>query len=94
MKRPGKRIEWTDALETRLIMFWDECGGEVRLVAMKLNLPLSKVKDHAKSMGLRKHSSKTPKKCLCCDKKFFSSGAHNRICSDCTKSELFRGNVA
>jgi len=88
------RIDWTEALTTRLMMYWEDCNGNYKLVAEKMGLPPNRVKDKAKSIGLRKHKQKKLIVCLTCRKDFFSDGDHNRICSDCKKSDLFQGNVA
>jgi hypothetical protein len=74
------------------MIFWDECDGNHKEVAEKLGLPPHRVKDKAKSIGLRRHSTKTVRKCMTCRKEFFSDGIHDRICSECKKSELYRIN--
>ena len=88
------RLEWTEVLTTRLMIYWDECDGDYKQVAIKMRLPPIKVRDKAKTIGLRKHKSKLVRRCLTRTREFFSDGSHNRICGICTKSDLIRGNVA
>jgi len=76
------------------MIYWDECDGDFKEVAAKMRLPPNRVKDKAKSIGLRKHTIKKLSNCLNCRREFFSDGNHNRICGECRKSDLFQGNVA
>lgn len=71
------------------MIYWDECDGQHKLVAEKLGLPPNRVKDKAKSIGLRRHSIKKLIACMSCRREFFSDGSHERICGECKRSELF-----
>lgn len=96
-----ERISWTNEKREELFNLWAE-GKSAPQIAKMLDISVSAIYSQAVLLGITFHrkdsvGSKRKNKgklrsCLCCKRKFFSEGPHNRLCEGCkSNNDLMSG---